>query len=97
MFNAKCLPLGLLDFEPVAAVGALDNHVVILLVVTGKGGRSGCSVLVALKLAVLLLLDVTVEVLDKQVFTQEYYDMQVKGSDVLKVEEPVWLDPKDKN
>ena len=30
-------------------------------------------------------------------YTQEYYDMQVKGSDVLKVEEPVWLDPKDKN
>ena len=34
-------------------------------------------------------------------YTQEYYDMQVKGlngaGEVLKVEEPVWLDPKDRN
>ena len=34
-------------------------------------------------------------------YTQEYYDVQVKGLDghgkVLKVEEPVWLDPKDRN
>ena len=34
-------------------------------------------------------------------YTQEYYEMQVKGLDgsgkVLKVEEPVWLDEKDKN
>ena len=29
-------------------------------------------------------------------YTKEYYEMQVKGSDVLKVEEPVWLDPKDR-
>ena len=33
-------------------------------------------------------------------YTQEYYDMLIKGpngGDRLKVEEPVWLDPKDKN
>ena len=30
-------------------------------------------------------------------YTKEYYEMQVQGNDVLKVEEPVWLDPKDRN
>ena len=30
-------------------------------------------------------------------YTKEYYEMQVKDNDVLKVEEPVWLDPKDRN
>ena len=45
-------------------------HVVVLLSVTGPVGRYGRAILIALELAVLLLLDVAVEVLDKQVFTQ---------------------------
>ena len=52
------------------AIKALDLNIVVLLGITGEGGRCGCAVLVAQELAVLLLLDVTVEILHEQVLTQ---------------------------
>ena len=65
----RCLFLHLEDAK-VLGITILYDGVEVLLVVAAEGGLHGHTGLVALKLAVFLLLDVSIQVLDKEVLTQ---------------------------